>query len=347
MYCIEGNSELIYLNIGIENQNIQVLHDSGATVSIINRKTFEKLKLKGKLEKSSNKLESYTKTLIGVIGEVPTEFRYKDITCPGKLVVVKEGRNLLGLPELKKFGLVPQEVISIESSSDFNDFIENWTKKGLFNAGGYAKDFKLSLKLKENVQPNKKKIRKVPFAYKTAVKREIYRLLETGILKKCEASEWISLVVTVKKPDGSIRLCGDFRNLNNNLVMDYYPISNATESITSIDSNAKRFASINMKNAYLQLPLDKHSQRLTTIVMSEGTFCYTITLFGVCVAPGVFQRYIKKITEGLSGVLVYLDDILIMEKTELKLTKRLDALFTRLNEKNLKLNLEKCLFNKE
>ena len=92
------------------------------------------------------------------------------------------------------------------------------------------------------------------------MKREIYRLLETGILKKCEASEWISLVVTVKKPDGSIRLCGDFRNLNNNLVMDYYPISNATESITSIDSNAKRFASINMKNAYLQLPLDKHSQ---------------------------------------------------------------------------------------
>ena len=179
------------------------------------------------------------------------------------------------------------------------------------------------------------------------MKREIYRLLETGILKKCEASEWISLVVTVKKPDGSIRLCGDFRNLNNNLVMDYYPISNATESITSIDSNAKRFASINMKNAYLQLPLDKHSQWLTTIVTSEGTFCYTRTQFGVCVAPGVFQRYIKKITEGLSGVLVYLDDILVMRKTELELTKRLDALFTRLNEKNLKLNLEKCLFNKE
>ena len=101
MYCIEGNSELIYLDISIENQNIQRLHDSVAIVFIINKKTFEKLKLKGKLEKSSNKLESYTKTLIGVVGELPTEFRYKDITCPGKLVMVKEGRNLLGLPELK------------------------------------------------------------------------------------------------------------------------------------------------------------------------------------------------------------------------------------------------------
>ena len=116
---------MIYLNIGIENQNIQTLHDSGATVSIINRKTFEKIKLKGKLEKPSNKMESYTKTLIEVVGEIPTEFKYNDITCPGKLVVVKEGRNLLGLPELKKFGLVPQKVNSIKISSNFNDFIEN------------------------------------------------------------------------------------------------------------------------------------------------------------------------------------------------------------------------------
>ena len=119
--------------------------------------------------------------------------------------------------------------------------------------------------------------------------------------------------------------------------MDYYPIPNATELIASID----------MKNAYLQLLLDEHPQRLTTIVASEGTFCYTRTQFGVCVAPGVFQRYIKKIKEGSSDVLVYLDDILVMRKTELELTKRLDALFTRLNEKNFKLNLEKCLFNKE
>ena len=106
-----------------------MLYDSGATVSIINKKTFEKLKLKGKLKISGNKLESCTNTLIGVVRKVPTEFRYKDITCLGKLVVVKEDRKLLGLPELKKFGLVPQKLNSVESSSNFNDLYKTGQKK--------------------------------------------------------------------------------------------------------------------------------------------------------------------------------------------------------------------------
>mgnify|MGYP000109040015 CR=1 FL=1 len=71
------------------------------------------------------------------------------------------------------------------------------------------------------------------------------------------------------------------------------------------------FSKIDLSNAFLQIPLTKEAQEFTTITTPFGLFRYKFLPFGLSVSPGIFQREINKLLNGLSGVLAYQDDLII------------------------------------
>lgn len=77
-----------------------------------------------------------------------------------------------------------------------------------------------------------------------------------------------------------------------------------------------------LREAYSQIALDEESQLLMTVNVQKGLFCFTRLLFGVASAPALFQHSMKIILQGLPGVQVYLDDLIISEKLNDATTQR-------------------------
>ena len=99
-----------------------------------------------------------------------------------------------------------------------------------------------------------------------------------------------------------------------------------------------------MSQAYQQIELDDDSKRYTIINTHKGLFKYTRLPFGIASAPAIFQRVMEGLLQGIPGVVVYLDDVLITGKTEEEHLHSLDTVLTRFEEAGLRLKLKKCSF---
>ena len=115
-----------------------------------------------------------------------------------------------------------------------------------------------------------------------------------------------------RKPDGSLRLCVDYRGLNNITIKNRYPLSLIGESLDRL-GRARRFTQLDLTNAYHQMRIRKVDEWKTAFRTRYGHFKYQVMHFGLSNAPATFQGYVNKIlAEKLDiFVIVYLDDILI------------------------------------
>ena len=156
----------------------------------------------------------------------------------------------------------------------------------------------------EDAQPNFYKPRPV---LRDRVGKELDRLQEKGIISPVQSSLWAAPVVPVLKQDGRVRLCGDFRTINRSSPTETYPLPRAEELFANL-AGGKYF---DMSNTYLQLPLHSESKLYVTINPAKGLFQYNRLPFGVASAPAIFQRHMDTLLQGMKGVSVYLDDILI------------------------------------
>lgn len=109
-------------------------------------------------------------------------------------------------------------------------------------------------------------------------------------------------------------------------------------------AGGKYFTKLDLSNAYLQLPLDPESKQYVTVNTLKGLFQFNRLPFGVASAPAIFQRYMDTLLQGLRGVSVYLDDILIAGKSIDDNLENLEAVLQKLQAAGLRLNRKKCLF---
>ena len=118
-----------------------------------------------------------------------------------------------------------------------------------------------------------------------------------------------------KKPDGSLRLCVDYRGLNNITIKNQYPLPLIGESLDRL-GRAKRFTQLDLTNAYHRMRIREGDEWKTAFRTRYGHFEYQVMPFGLSNAPATFQGYVNKIlAEKLDiFVIVYLDDILIYIK---------------------------------
>ena len=118
-----------------------------------------------------------------------------------------------------------------------------------------------------------------------------------------------------RKPNGSLRLCVDYRGLNNITIKNQYPLSLVGEPLDRLD-RAKRFTQFNLTNTYHWIRILEGDEWKTAFLIRYGHFKYQVMPFGLSNAPATFQRYVNKIlAEKLDiFVIIYLDDILIYTK---------------------------------
>ena len=180
------------------------------------------------------------------------------------------------------------------------------------------------------------KIRSVPLTIREKVEAELERMVATSVIKPVCFSEWASPIVPVLKRNGQVRICGDFKQtVNPVLQIDKYPIPNIDDLYSKV-SGGRHFTRLDLSDAYLQVTLDKESQKLTTINTNKGLFMYT-KCFGIASSSGVFQRIVNQLIQGIPRTVAYLDDVLISGRTMEEHNSNLRAVFMRLRDAGLRL----------
>ncbi len=188
----------------------------------------------------------------------------------------------------------------------------------------------------EVATPRYHKARTLPYALRP---EELDRLVTEGTLEPVTHSEW--LVARMKK---SIRLCGDFKvTVNPVAKLDRYPVPKVEDLFATL-KRGKLFTKLDLRHAYQQLPLDEDSKKYVVINTTKGLFRYTRLPYGISSAPGIFQREMEHLFQGIPGVVVYLDDILITGEDEVSHLRTLESVLARLSETGLKVKRSKCLF---
>ena len=212
---------------------------------------------------------------------------------------------------------------------------------------GTIKPFSAKLHVNPQDKPKFFKARTVPYALKGAIDDELDRLEREGILEKVTHSEWATPIVAVPKPDGSVRLCSDFKvTVNQSLSVDQYPLPKADDLFDAL-AGGKKFTKLDLSQAYLQLPLDPESKKYCTINTHRGLYQLTRLPFGIASAPALFQKVMDTILQGATGVMCYIDDILVTGATEEEHLRNLEEVFRRLQAHGIRMKRKKCFFMQE
>ena len=125
-------------------------------------------------------------------------------------------------------------------------------------------------------------------AYAKMSKTEIDRLVSDNVLVKVNESDWSTPIVPIRKSNGQICICGDYKVTLNPQLREMVTTTPSMEDIVNNTNGSKWFSEIDLEYAYHQVPLDDQSSRLTTISTPFGLFRYTKLPFGVKTSPAIF-----------------------------------------------------------
>ena len=194
--------------------------------------------------------------------------------------------------------------------------------------------------------PVRQRYRRLPPSDYEAVKSHINQLLQTQVIRE-SSSPFSSPLVLVKKKDGSLRMCVDYRQLNAKTRKDAFPLPRIEESLDML-SGARWFSTMDLASGYNQVPVSEGDRAKTAFCTPFGLFEWNRMPFGLCNAPGTFQRLMQRMfgDQQCQAVLLYLDDIVIHSSTVNQHLQRLEMVLTRLQMEGLKAKLGKCAFFK-
>ena len=153
-----------------------------------------------------------------------------------------------------------------------------------------------------------------------------------GILSKVEFSEWAAPTVYIRKKSQEIRVCADFSTGLNAALKDYhYPLPSPEEVFNKLNGG-KVFSKIDLSEAYLQIPVEENSFKLFCINTHRGLYKFDRLVFGIKVAPAIFQQVMDTMLGGFDFTFAYLDDIVICSKTKELHREHLNKVFAQIRE---------------
>jgi len=197
-----------------------------------------------------------------------------------------------------------------------------------------------------NSSPIKQVPRRVPLLMRGEVEKILEEMKQQGVIEE-SCSPWISPAVLVKKKDGTIRFCVDFRKLNAVTEKDSYPLPRIDDLLDRLSGNSW-FTTLDLKSGYWQIKLRSQDKEKTAFSIGNGLWQFTVMPFGLCNAPATFERLMEKVLRPVLNkiCMVYLDDVIIFGKTFEEMVENLREVFLLLRKANLKLNPKKCVFFK-
>ena len=314
--------------------------------------SFDKLceiKQSGKpgMQPTTSKLRLYDGSMVQALGECDLQCKYKGNQHLLNFKIISGSQQpLLSGETCTGMGLITVHVVNSINMSQASMPLDVLTKyKDVFEGLGCLPG-EYHLEVDPSCRPVKHTPRRVAIPLKAELKAHIEELEKIQVLKKVtQPTDWISSEVVVRKGD-KLRLCIDPKDLNKALKRSHYPMPTIEEILPEL-SKAKVFSVADARHGFWQVKLDEASSYLTTFWTPFGRYRWLRMPFGIATAPEEYQRRQHEVLEGLPGIYVIADDILITGQGESKEEalkdhdRNLLALLERAREVNLKLNPKK------
>ena len=231
------------------------------------------------------------------------------------------------------------DTMNIETDGLTNDELKSIKEllknhEDIFSTGetdiGHCTFFKHEINLTDD-RPFKQRHRRIPPAMIDEVRAHIEQLASSGIIRPSH-SPFASNVVLVRKKDNKLRMCVDYRQLNNRTVKDSYALPRIEELLDTL-AGSKYFSVLDMKSGYHQVEvLEEHKCRTAFTVGPLGFWEFNRLPFGLSNAPATYQRLMEQCLGDLNMKIcaIYLDDHIIFSSTLEEHLERLDIVLRRL-----------------
>jgi transposase InsO family protein/predicted aspartyl protease len=221
----------------------------------------------------------------------------------------------------------------------FLKYSEIWNSELLGNTRVVEHEIQLTVQ-----RPLVQRPRRIPLDRQEDIDKELKEMLEKGVIQP-SSSPFASEVVLVRKKDGAWRFCIDFRLLNQYTIPDKHPLPRIQDLLRAV-RGSRYFAAVDLRAGYWQIPMAKDSIQKTAFRTHRGLFEWVRMPFGLINAPASFQRLMECVLGDLhhSGVLVYIDDVLVHAETETAALELVERVFECLSNAELTIKLEKCNF---
>jgi hypothetical protein len=178
-----------------------------------------------------------------------------------------------------------------------------------------------------------------------AIKQYLVDNLHKGWIEPSQAP-FSSPVLFVKKPDGSLRFCVDYRKLNMLTKKDCYPLPLIDETLARL-TKAKVYTKLDIRQDFHRIRMAPDAEELTTFRTRYGSYKYRVLPFGLTNGPATYQRYMNDVLFEYLDVFctAYLDDILIYSEDPLEHETHVKLVLERLRAAGLQADLKKCEFS--
>ena len=328
------------VTVEVNGRQLEFEIDTGASRTIVSEAVWRTALGRVSLAPGQDSLTTYTGDAVPVRGRLTVQVKCgAQVATLALLVVRGDGPSLLGRDWLAKLRLPWESIFRI--ATPLSDLQQKYS--ALFRDDGGACTQTVSLDIDPSVTPKFFKPRPVPLALLPLVDAELDRQIERGILRPVKTSEWAAPVVSVLKSDkSSVRMCGSYDlTVNKASRVEQYPLPRIDELLTKL-AGGQKFTRLDLKEAYLLVPLDEESQRYTVINTHRGLMAVTRLVYGISSAPAAFQRMMEQLLAGLPHVAVFLDDVCITGRTDEEHRHNVEAVLQRLLDAGLRLNPSKC-----